>query len=53
VSTVTIDPKAFRVAFDRFQELITDQFINNFWKGDSDNEEFRRLLMLVRGVEAA
>jgi hypothetical protein len=23
------------------------QFIN-FWKGDSDNEEFRRLLMLVR-----
>jgi len=28
------------------------QFIN-FWKGDSDDEEFRRLLMLVRGVEAA
>jgi hypothetical protein len=28
------------------------QFVN-FWKGDSDNEEFRRLLMLARGVEAA
>ncbi len=26
------------------------QFVN-FWKGDSDNEEFKRLLMLVRGVE--
>jgi len=23
----------------------------NFWKGDSDNGEFQRLLMLVRGVE--
>ena len=28
------------------------QFVN-FWKGDSNNEEFRRLLMLVRGVEVA
>lgn len=27
------------------------QFIN-FWKSDSDNEEFKRLLMLVRGEEA-
>jgi hypothetical protein len=26
------------------------QFIN-FWKGDSDNAEFQRLLMVVRGVE--
>lgn len=26
------------------------QFIN-FWKGDSDNAEFQRLLMLVRGIE--
>lgn len=26
------------------------QFIN-FWKGDSDNEEFRRLLNVVRGIE--
>lgn len=26
------------------------QFIN-FWKGDSDNADFQRLLMLVRGVE--
>jgi hypothetical protein len=26
------------------------QFIN-FWKSDSDNTEFQRLLMLVRGVE--
>ena len=30
---------------------IVCQFIN-FWKSDSDNEEFKRLLMLVRGVEA-
>lgn len=27
------------------------QFIN-FWKSDNDNEEFKRLLMLVRGVDA-
>ena len=27
------------------------QFVN-FWKGDSDNEEFRRLLMLVRREDA-
>ncbi|WP_426129707.1 hypothetical protein [Pararhizobium sp. PWRC1-1] len=26
------------------------QFIN-FWKGDADNEEFRRLLNVVRGIE--
>ena len=24
----------------------------NFWKSDTDDEEFRRLLMLVRGEEA-
>jgi hypothetical protein len=30
---------------------IVCQFIN-FWKSDSDNEEFKRLLMLVRGVKA-
>jgi hypothetical protein len=30
---------------------IVCQFIN-FWKSDTDNEEFKRLLMLVRGVEA-
>jgi hypothetical protein len=30
---------------------IVCQFIN-FWKRASDNEEFKRLLMLVRGVEA-
>jgi hypothetical protein len=30
---------------------IVCQFIN-FWKGDRDNEEFKRLLMVVRGVEA-
>lgn len=27
------------------------QFIN-FWKSDNDNDEFKRLLMLVRGVDA-
>lgn len=26
------------------------QFVN-FWKNDSDNEDFKRLLMLVRGIE--
>ncbi len=26
------------------------QFVN-FWKGDSDNAEFQRLLMLIRGIE--
>lgn len=31
---------------------IVCQFIN-FWKSDMDNEEFKRLLMLVRGMEAA
>ncbi len=30
---------------------IVCQFIN-FWKGASDNAEFQRLLMLVRGIEA-
>ncbi len=30
---------------------IVCQFIN-FWKSDSDNERFKKLLMLVRGVEA-
>lgn len=29
---------------------IVCQFVN-FWKSDSDNEEFKRLLMLVRGLE--
>ncbi|MGE3293176.1 MAG: hypothetical protein AB7O95_17530, partial [Geminicoccaceae bacterium] len=29
---------------------IVCRFIN-FWKGDGDNEEFKRLLMLVRGME--
>ena len=29
---------------------IVCQFIN-FWKADNDNEEFKRLLMLVRGEE--
>jgi hypothetical protein len=31
---------------------IVCQFIN-FWKSDSNNESFKRLLMLVRGMEAA
>jgi hypothetical protein len=31
---------------------IVCQFIN-FWKSDSNNEDFKRLLMLVRGMEAA
>jgi hypothetical protein len=29
---------------------IVCQFIN-FWKSDQDNEEFKRLLMLVRGTD--
>jgi hypothetical protein len=47
-------PSADRIDSNGHYEVgnlqIVCQFIN-FWKGDSDNEEFKRLLMLVRGVE--
>jgi hypothetical protein len=47
-------PSADRIDSGRHYELdniqIVCRFIN-FWKGASDNAEFQRLLMLVRGVE--
>jgi hypothetical protein len=47
-------PSADRIDSSRHYELeniqIVCRFIN-FWKGASDNEDFKRLLMLVRGVE--
>jgi hypothetical protein len=38
--------------YERGNLQVVCQFIN-FWKGDSDNAEFQRLLMVVRGIEAA
>lgn len=47
-------PSADRIDSNRHYELeniqVVCRFIN-FWKGASDNEEFKRLLMLVRGLE--
>ncbi len=47
-------PSVDRIDSSRHYELdniqIVCRFIN-FWKGASDNENFKRLLMLVRGVE--
>lgn len=49
-------PSADRIDSSRHYELdniqIVCRFIN-FWKGASNNAEFQRLLMLVRGVEMA
>lgn len=48
-------PSADRIDSRRHYEVeniqIVCRFIN-FWKGASDNAEFKRLLMLVRGIEA-
>jgi hypothetical protein len=48
-------PSVDRIDSDGHYEVgnlqVVCQFIN-FWKGDSDNAEFQRLLMLVRGLEA-
>ena len=47
-------PSLDRIDSDKHYEhgnlQVVCQFIN-FWKSDSDNEEFKRLLMLVRGEE--
>lgn len=52
---VNLLPSADRIDSSRHYELdnvqIVCRFIN-FWKGASDNAEFLRLLMLVRGIEA-
>jgi hypothetical protein len=49
-------PSLDRIDSDGHYEVgnlqVVCQFIN-FWKGDRDNEEICRLLMLVRGEEAA
>lgn len=54
-----VDDKNLRPSLDRKDSnghyeadnlQVVCQFIN-FWKSDADNEEFKRLLMLVRGVE--
>jgi hypothetical protein len=48
-------PSLDRIDSNRHYEIgnlqVVCQFIN-FWKSDTENGEFRRLLMLVRGVEA-
>jgi hypothetical protein len=48
-------PSLDRINSDGHYEIgnlqIVCQFIN-FWKGPSNNDDFKRLLMLVRGVEA-
>jgi hypothetical protein len=36
--------------YERANLQVVCRFVN-FWKQDSDNEEFKRLLMLVRGLE--
>ena len=47
-------PSLDRIDSDGHYEVgnlqVVCQFVN-FWKGDGDNAEFQRLLMLVRGVE--
>ena len=49
-------PSVDRIDSDGHYELgnlqLVCQFIN-FWKGSGNNEEFRRLLMLVRGEDDA
>ncbi|RWP81674.1 MAG: hypothetical protein EOR11_26615 [Mesorhizobium sp.] len=37
--------------YERGNLQVVCQFVN-FWKSDSDNAEFQRLLMLVRGIES-
>ena len=36
--------------YERGNLQVVCRFVN-FWKQDADNEEFKRLLMLVRGLE--
>ncbi len=46
----SLDRKDSSGHYERENLQVVCRFVN-FWKSDSDNEEFKRLLMLVRGVE--
>lgn len=54
VANNNLRPSLDRIDSDKHYEhgnlQVVCQFVN-FWKSDSDNEEFKRLLMLVRGEE--
>jgi hypothetical protein len=47
----SVDRKDSNGHYEAENLQIVCQFIN-FWKGASDNEEFKRLLIMVRGMEA-
>lgn len=47
----SLDRKDSNGHYEEGNLQVVCQFIN-FWKGDADNEEFRRLLNVVRGIEA-
>ncbi|MEH2679200.1 hypothetical protein GFM11_17980 [Rhizobium leguminosarum bv. viciae] len=46
----SLDRKDSNGHYEEGNLQVVCQFIN-FWKGDADNEDFRRLLNLVRGIE--
>ncbi|MCS4241937.1 hypothetical protein M2418_001448 [Rhizobium sp. BIGb0125] len=46
----SLDRKDSNGHYEEGNLQVVCQFIN-FWKGDADNEEFRRLLNVVRGIE--
>jgi len=46
----SVDRKDSNGHYEEGNLQVVCQFIN-FWKSDSDNGEFQRLLMLVRGLE--
>ncbi|WP_197283305.1 hypothetical protein [Agrobacterium sp. SUL3] len=46
----SLDRKDSNGHYEEGNLQVVCQFIN-FWKGDADNEEFRRLLNVVRGID--
>ena len=46
----SLDRKYSNGHYEEGNLQVVCQFIN-FWKGDADNEEFRRLLNVVRGID--